>query len=166
MPATNYPLGYYYCSPEHSEKIDNFKAVVGDNETTLISQYTRGLIGRNRDLFLDLAKADAEAREMEFKDWGKFVYEKNMQDLPPQNHKLELPPIPLAKMKLPEDKVRRKLNYVTLGVQNLVLFKLIEHYFYGGKPIDFVSDIVADHLDRLWEALYASQVAADNFENW
>ncbi|NJN07563.1 MAG: transposase [Richelia sp. RM1_1_1] len=166
MPATNYALGYYYCSPEYSEKIDKFKAAIGDTETTLVSQYTRGLIGRNRDLFLDLAKADAEAREIPFKRWGKLVYESDMRSLPPAKHGISLPPLPLVKTQLPEEKVRRKLNYITLGTQNLVFFKLAQHYFYGDRAIDFVSDIVADHLDRLWEPLYASQVAADNFENW
>lgn len=166
MPATNYTLGYYYCSPDHSEKIEKFKAAIGDTETTLISQYVRGLIGRNRDVFLDMARADAKAREMSFKDWGKFVYEKSMQDLPAPKHALKLLPFPLTNIQLPEDKVRRKLNYITLGAQNLVLFKLAIFYTDNDKGIGFVSKIVTDHLDRLWEPLYASQVAADNFDNW
>lgn len=166
MPATNYTLGYYYCSSEHSDKIDKFRATVGDTETTLISQYTRGLIGRNRDLFLDLAKADAEAREISFQKWGKMVFDSDMRCLPPAKHRISLPPLPLVKTQLTEEKVRRKLNYITLGTQNLVLFKLIQYYYYGDRAIDFVSDIVADHLDRLWDKLYASQVAANDFNNW
>lgn len=166
MPATNYPLGYYYCSPEHAEKIDAFKEAIGDKETVLVTQYTRGWLGRNRDFCLDLAKYDAIAREMTFRDWGKLVFSKDMRALPPAKHSIDLPPFPLTHIKIHRDAVRRKVNNLTLGIQNLVLFKLIEYYFYGGKTLEFVTDIVADHLDRLWEPLYASQVAADNFDNW
>lgn len=166
--AIGYFLGYYYVSADHAKKIDDFKRTSADKETVLINQFVRGWLGKNRGFCLDLARFDAAAREMKFGEWAKFVHEKSMRELPLPKQELKLPLSPLAHINLPakEELVRRKVNNIVLGVQNLVLFKLIEYYFYGGKPIDFVSDIVTEHLDRLWEPLYASQVAADNFDNW
>lgn len=166
--AVNLPLGYYYVTADHAEKIDEFRRTSGDMEKVLITQYVRGWLGKNRNLCLDLGRSDAAARNMEFGDWAEFIYNKSIHELPPPKHEIKLPPLPLADINLPakEKLVRRKINNLTLGIQNVVLFKLIEHYYYGGRPIDFVSDIVAEHLNRLWEPLYASQVAANDFNNW
>ncbi len=166
--ATNYPLGYYYVTTDHAKKIDDFKRTSGDMETVLITQYVRGWLGKNRNFCLDLAKTDADSRGMIFSDWAKSVYEEGFKKLPPLKKELNPPSSPLKSIHLTakEELVRRKINNLTLGVQNLVFFKLIENYYYRGKTIDFVSDIVAEHLDRLWDNLYASQVAANDFNNW
>lgn len=166
--ATNYPLGYYYVTADHSTKINDFKWTSGDKETVLITQFIRGWLGKNRVFCLDLAESDADARGMEFSNWAEFVHGESIRKLPPFKTKFQPPSSPLTSINLvaKEELVRRKVNNITLGVQNLILFKLVEDYYYRGKTIDFVSDIVADHLDRLWEPLYASQVAANNFDNW
>lgn len=166
--ATNYPLGYYYVSTDHASKIDKFKMTSGDMETVLITQYVRGWLGKNRNFCTDLAKCDASIREMKFGDWASIVFEEGFRGLPVQKKEFNPPGLPLASVNLAakEELVRRKVNNLTLGIQNIVFFKLIEHYYYRGKTIDLVSDIVAEHLNRLWEPLYASQVAADDFSNW
>lgn len=166
--ATNYPLGYYYVTPDHAKKIDDFKWTSADMETVLVNQFVRGWLGKNRDFCHGLAKSDAVARGMKFSDWARFVYTEGLQELPPYKDEFKLSGLPLQSMNLTikEHLVRRKVNNLTLGVQNVVFFKLIEHHYYTGKTIDFVSDIVADHLNRLWEPLYASQIAANDFDNW
>lgn len=166
--AVNHYLGYYYVTADHAAKIDEFRRTSGDMEKVLIAQYVRGWLGKNRDFCLDLGRSDAFARGMQFSDWAEFVYQKSIQELPPPKHEVKLPPSPLANINLPakEQLVRRKVNNLTLGVQNVVLFKLIDYYYYGDRRIDLVSDIVAEHLNRLWEPLYASQVAANDFSNW
>lgn len=159
-------FGYYYVSPEDAERIEAFKKVSFDTETTLIMQYIRGWIGRNRDYYLQLARIDAAAREISFSQLAETVYKEGVEALPPHNREISnIPPSPLRDVALPPNVIKRKVSPIGLGVQNLVLFR-IGIYYDRGDTVGFVSRIVKEHLDRNWDKLYASQVAAENFENW
>ncbi|KYC34579.1 transposase [Scytonema hofmannii PCC 7110] len=162
-----YPLSYYYVSPKNAERIESFRELSGDSEKSLISQYVRGWIGRNRDYYLQLARIDAAAREISFRQWGETVFKDGIEALPDYKQEVtNLPPNPLWDVTLSSDAtVRRQLNYITLGTQNLVLLKVGIYYDRDGA-IGFISRIVKEHLDRNWDKLYAPQVEAENFENW
>jgi hypothetical protein len=157
---------YYYVSPQDAEKIEAFKKVSFDTETTLITQYIRGWIGRNRDYYLQLARLDATAREISFRQLGEIVYSSGVEALPPYKKDIEnVPSSPLREVVLAPNVIKRKVSPIGLGVQNLVLLKIGIYYDREDK-VGFVSRIVKEHLDRNWDKLYASQVAAENFENW
>jgi hypothetical protein len=163
---SKYPLSYYYVSSQDAKRIESFKKLSGDSEKTLITQYVRGWIGRNRDYYLGLARLDAAAREMSFRQWGEIVFREGIEKLPSYKHELkDIPPNPLWGVALGPDLLRKKLNYITLGTQNLVLLKVGIYYDRDGA-IGFISRIVKEHLDRNWDKLYAPQVEAENFENW
>ncbi len=164
--AQKFLIAYYYVSPQDAERIEAFKNLSGDSEKTLITQYVRGWIGRNRDYYLTLARMDADGRGVSFKQWGETVVREGIEALP--SYKLEIkniPPNPLLNITLSPDTVRKPINYITLGVQNLALLRVAIHYDRD-NAIGFVSRIVKDHLDRNWEKLYAPQVEAENFDNW
>jgi hypothetical protein len=164
--AQKFLIAYYYVSPQDAERIEAFKTLSGDSEKNLITQYVRGWIGRNRDYYLKLARMDAEARGMSFRQWGEIVVGDGIEALPP--YKLEIkniPPNPLQNIVLSPDTIRKAINYITLGVQNLALLRVAIHYDRD-NAIGFVSRIVKEQLDRNWDKLYAPQVEAENFENW
>jgi len=164
--AERFIISYYYVSPQDAERIDAFRECSGDSEKTLITQYVRGWIGRNRDYYIDLARQDAVAREMPFQKWGEIVVEKGIEALPPYQKELKgIPPSPLRDVVLPPSAERKALNYISLGKQNLALLRVGIHYDRD-NAIGFVSRIVKEHLDRNWEKLYAPQVEAENFDNW
>jgi hypothetical protein len=159
-------ISYYYISPQDSGRIDAFRECSGDSEKTLITQYVRGWLGRNRDYYLNLARQDAEAREISFRQWGEIVVSDGIEALPPYQHELKnIPPSPLRDVVLPPSVERKFLNYISLGKQNLALLRVGIHYDRD-NAVGFVSRIVKEHLDRNWETLYRSQVEAENFENW
>jgi hypothetical protein len=162
-----YQISYYYVTPENAERIESFRELSGDSEKTLISQYVRGWIGRNRDYYLQLVRIDASAREIPLSEWAETVARDGFEALPAYKHEVKnIPPNPLWDVTLPPDaSVRRQLNYITLGTQNLVLLKTGIYYDRDGA-IGFISRIVKEHLDKNWEKLYASQVAAEDFRNW
>lgn len=164
--AHRFLLAYYYASPEDVQRIAAFRVVSGDAEKTLITQYVRGWLGLNRDYYLSLGRLDAKARGMEFRVWGRQVLLHGMEGLPDYVEEIrKIPPNPLRDIVLPPSSIRKPLNYIMLGTQNLVLLRVGIHYDRD-NAIGFVSRIVKEHLDRNWEKLYASQVAAENFENW
>lgn len=164
--AERFVISYYYVSPQDSERIEAFRECSGDSEKTLITQYVRGWLGRNRDYYLDLARKDAAAREISFRQWGETVINQGIEVLPVYKQELNnIPPSPLRDVALAPSAERKALNYISLGKQNLALLRVGVHYDRD-NAIGFVSRIVKEHLDRNWEKLYASQVAAENFENW
>jgi len=164
--AERFIISYYYVSPQDSERIDAFRECSGDSEKTLITQYVRGWLGRNRDYYLDLARKDAESREISFQKWGETVVYQGIEALPPYQQELKgIPPSPLRDIALSPSVERKALNYLSLGKQNLALLKVGIHYDRD-NAIGFVSRIVKEHLDRNWDKLYASQVEAENFETW
>lgn len=161
-----YLLAYYYATPQDIERIDAFRELSGDSEKNLITQYVRGWIGRNRDYYSQLARMDASARGMSFREWGETVVKEGIESLPPYKQEIkDIPPNPLRDIALPPSVERKPLNYISLGTQNLALLKVAIHYDRD-NAIGFVSRIVKEHLDRNWEKLYAPQVEAENFENW
>jgi hypothetical protein len=162
-----YPLSYYYVSPQDGKRIDSFRELSGDSEKALVTQYVRGWIARNRDYYLHLAKTDAAAREISFRQWGEAVFKDGVECLPAYKQEVKnLPSNPLWDISLaPDATERRALNYITLGTQNLVLLKIAVYYDRDGA-IGFVSRIVKEHLDRNWDKLYAPQIEAENFETW
>lgn len=166
--SMKFSFPYYYVSPLDAERIDSFKRVSGDTDKALIGQYVRGWIGRNRSYYEQLARLDANARGMVYKEWARKVYYEGIDALPPMKSTLEdVPPSPLRHVILPNvnEMVRRQISYIWLGAQNLVFLKVGIHYDRD-NAINFISRIVKEHLTRNWDALYASQVAAQDFENW
>lgn len=160
-------LAYYYISPHDAERIEAFRLLSGDSEKNLVTQYVRGWIGRNRDYYLDLARRDAIAREISFRQWGETVVLEGIESLPPYKREIkEIPPNPLRDVALsPEASIRKPLNYISLGTQNLALLRVGIHYDRD-NAIGFVSRVVREHLERNWDKLYAPQVAAEDFANW
>lgn len=166
--AHKYLLSYYYISPQDAERLDAFREVSGDSEKTLITQYVRGWIGRHRTHYLELAIFDAQNREISFRQWAETIVLEGVEALPPYKHEVRDIPILYNTLKdvvLPPDTVRRGINYIMLGTQNLAFLRIAIHYDRD-NAVGFVSRIVKEHLDRNWEILYLPQVKAENFENW
>jgi hypothetical protein len=164
--AERFTLTYYYVSPQDALRIEAFKSCVGDSEKTLVTQYVRGWLSRNRDYYLDLARLDAQARGLSFRDWGEIITTQGIETLASYQKELkDIPPSPLRDVVLSPDAIRKPINYITLGLQNLALLRVATHYDRD-NAIGFVSRIVKEHLDRNWDKLYAPQIEADNFDNW
>jgi hypothetical protein len=161
-----FTLTYYYISPQDSERIEQFKSCSGDSEKILVTQYVRGWLGRNRDYYLDLARMDAEARGIPFREWGETVVNKGVEALPGYKKEIgDIPPNPLRDIALSPDVIRKGINYIALGKQNLALLK-VGVLYDRDNAIGFISRIIKEHLTRNWEKLYLPQVEAENFENW
>lgn len=161
-----FTVTYYYVSPQDGSRIEAFRDLSGDSEKSLITQFVRGWIGRNRDYYLDLAKKDAAARGIPFTMWGEIVVKEGIEALP--NYKQEIkdiPPNPLRDVAVSPDAIRKGINYIALGTQNLALLR-VGILYDRDNAIGFISRIVKEHLDRNWDKLYAPQVEAENFENW
>jgi hypothetical protein len=164
--AERFTLTYYYVSPQDALRIEAFKNCVGDSEKTLVTQYVRGWLSRNRDYYLDLARLDAHARGLSFRDWGEIITAQGIETLPAYQQELkDIPPSPLRDIVMSPDAIRKPINYITLGLQNLALLRVAIHYDRD-NAIGFVSRIIKEHLDRNWDKLYAPQIEADNFDNW
>jgi hypothetical protein len=164
--AERFTLTYYYVSPQDSKRIEDFKNCSGDSEKTLITQYVRGWLSRNRDYYLNLARMDAEARGISFRKWGKTVVKEGIEALPDYQQEIkDIPPNPLRDVALSPDVIRKGINYIALGSQNLALLR-VGILYDRDNSIGFVSRIVKEHLARNWDKLYAPQVEAENFENW
>ncbi|SRR5579883_406117 len=164
--AHKYLLAYYYVSPQDAERIDAFRDLSGDSEKTLITQYVRGWFGRNRENYLNLARFDAEKRDISFRQWAEIVVMDGIEALPPYKQEVkDIPENPLKDVVLPPDLVRRGINYIMLGTQNLALLRVAIHYDRD-NAVGFVSRIVREHLNRNWDKLYLPQLEAENFESW
>lgn len=163
--ANKFMIAYYYVSPEHEQNIEAFKQASGDAEKTLIMQYVRGWIGKNRTSYLDLAKFDIDARGMVPSEWAEVILHQGMEYLPPYVKEIQVPHNPLINIVLPQNLVKRGLNYFHLSTQNLILLRLAIHYDRD-NAIGFISRIVKEHLDRNWDNLYAPQVAGEDLRDW
>ena len=119
--AERFIISYYYLSPQDAERIEAFRVCSGDSEKTLITQYVRGWIGRNRDYYLSLARKDAAAREISFQEWGEIVVHQGIEKLP--QYKQELirasPLVPYEILQQSPSADRKALNYVSIGKQNM-----------------------------------------------
>jgi hypothetical protein len=161
-----FTLAYYYATPQDTERIAAFRKLSGDSEKSLITQFVRGWIGRNRDYYLGLARNDAIARDMSFRDWGETIVTKGVEALPPYQQEIkDISPNPLREIVLTPDAIRNPINYISLGTQNMAFLRVAILYDRDSS-INFVSRIVREHLSRNWDKLYAPQVEAENFENW
>jgi hypothetical protein len=165
--AERFNLTYYYVSPQDAERIDAFRECSGDSEKTLVTQFVRGWLSKNRDYYLGLARMDADARNLSFKEWGKFVVSTGMEPpLPGYQKEIKgVPPNPLQDIVVTPDAFRKAINYISLGAQNIALLRVAIHYDRD-NAIGFVSRIVREHLERNWEKLYEPQVLAEDFEQW
>lgn len=164
--AEKFTLTYYYISPQDLKRIEEFKNCAGDSEKTLITQYVRGWLSKNRDYYLDLARMDAEARGISFRHWGETVVSEGVEALPPYQKEIqEIPPNPLGTIALTPDAIRKGINYILLGKQNIALLR-VGILYDRDNSIGFVSRIIKEHLSRNWEKLYLPQVEAEDFENW
>jgi hypothetical protein len=164
--AIRFNLAYYYVSPEDLARIEAFRECSGDSEKYLVTQYVRGFIGRNRQYYESIARYDAQTRGLTFRQWGEIVTAKGIEELP--EHKEELKQSfdnPLKDIDLAPTVKRRTLNYITLGLQNTAYLR-VGIYYDRDSAVNYVSKIVKEHLSRNWDALYKSQVEAENFENW
>lgn len=162
-------LTYYFVSKENDVKLKLFTSVSGDSLKTLVQQYIRGWISRNRQAYMALAMYDAERREIPLPNWARIIAEEGIHVLPPPKKHIDFNVSnPLAHVMRPElshGAVKHTLNYVNLSTQNLVLFK-IANYYDQDSAIGFVSRIIQEHLDRNWEKLYQPQIDFENFNNW
>lgn len=164
--AEKFGLTYFYVTPENADRLEAFRVCTGDSEKSLITQYVRGWLGRNRQHYLDLARLDAKARDISFKRWGEITVSYGIEALPLYKGEIKDIPIdPLRDVQLPPSTIRKSINYITLGKQNLALLRVGIHYDRD-NAIGYVSRIVKEHLDRNWATLYKFQVEAENFENW
>lgn len=88
-----------------------------------------------------------------------------IDELPPYREEINIPINPLRDVVASTETIRRPLNYILLGTQNLALLKIGIHHDRD-NAVGFISRIVKEHLERNWEKLYAPQIEAENFENW
>ncbi|RCJ15504.1 transposase [Nostoc sp. ATCC 43529] len=165
--AQQYSLTYYYVTPEDDEKMSMFGEVSGDSLKTLVTQYVRGWIGRNREYYLNLAKLDAQARELSSQEWVEIMLSKGVEGLPDYKHSIETPDNPLRDIVLPPtaNLVKRQLNYILLSEQNIALLR-IGIFYDRDSAIGFVSRIVREQLQRNWDQLYLPQVEASKSKVW
>lgn len=164
--AERFTLTYYYVTPQDSLRIEQFRACSGDSEKTLVTQYVRGWFGINRSEYLELAHLDADARGLSFREWGETIVMQGVEALPPYTKEVvHIPPNPLNHIALPPDAIRKSLNYITLGRQNIALLRVAVLYDRD-NAIGFVSRIVREHLLRNWDILYKPQVEAEDFHTW
>jgi hypothetical protein len=164
--AEKFTLTYYYVSPQDAKRIEDFKDCSGDSEKTLVTQYVRGWLSKNRDYYLCLARMDAEARDIPFRKWGEIVVSEGIEALPEYKKEIKgIPPNPLRDVVVSPDSIRKGINYIALGKQNLALLR-VGILYDRDNAIGFVSRIVKEHLARNWDKLYAPQVEAENFETW
>lgn len=163
-----FAIAYYYATPTDLERMNLFRSCSGDTEKGLITQYVRGWIGKNRkDYFEPLARLDADARGISYREWGETVVLRGGVDALPEYEK-ELKNIPEEKLNsvtLTPDVKSKPLNYINLGTQNLAFLKVGIHYSRD-SAIVYVSKIVKEHLSRNWDTLYQPQIDAENWENW
>ena len=164
--AQQFAVTYYYVTPEDNEKMTTFGEISGDSLKTLVTQFVRGWIGRNRDYYLDLAKRDADARELSSEQWVDIMLSQGVDGLPDYKHQIEIPVSPLKDIVLPSaDLVKRQINYILLTDQNLALLR-IGIFYDRDSAVGFISRIIREQLQRNWDKLYLPQVEASQSKKW
>lgn len=164
--AQQFAVTYYYVTLEDDQKMTTFGEVSGDSMKTLVTQYVRGWIGRNRDYYLDLAKRDADARELSSEQWVDIMLDQGIEGLPDYKHQIEVPPSPLKDIVLPSaDLIKHQVNYILLTEQNLALLR-IGIFYDRDSAVSFISRIIREQLQRNWEKLYLPQVEASKSKKW
>jgi hypothetical protein len=166
--AYQFTLSRYYITPEHDAMLESFSKASGDSRQTLIMQYTRGWLGRNRPCYTQLAILDRTKRDISTDQWVEIVLSQGFKALPPYKDQIlehEIPRNPLAHIVLPEKVIERNSNYFDLTKQNYLLIRTAIH-FDDSSGTKFVSKIIHEHLQRNWEPLYAPQMDAETSNDW
>ncbi|MBN3948446.1 MAG: transposase [Nostoc sp. NMS7] len=166
--AYQFNLSYYYVTPENNEKLDIFSKASGDSRQTLIMQYVRGWLGRNRPYYTNLARLDFTKREIEASEWIDVVINQGFEGLPDYRSPIQdgdVPPNPLGHIVLLGVMDKQVINYIHLTKQNYILLKTAI-YFDGSRIAQYLSKIIHEHLQRNWDALYAPQIKAENSNDW
>lgn len=161
-------LSYYYITPENNERLDTFSQASGDSRQTLVMQYARGWLGRNRPYYTGLAKLDFTKREIDVDEWIDIVINQGFEGLPdyiiPPTSE-DIPPNPLGHVVLPGGMQKQVINYIHLTKQNFILLKTAI-YFDGSRIAQYLSKVIHEHLQRNWDALYAPQIEAETSNDW
>lgn len=185
MASHTQKVRYYYISEADLARIEAFRVASGDKEKVLLNQYVRGWLGRNRDRLMRLAVADCDHRNatmteseretlpensegervLSFSQWGRIVVGKGYKALPGQPLPQPLEPEPLMLNRVALPKTKRNVNSITLSQQNLALLR-VAVFYAGCSLVEYLSRVVAEHLSRNWDKLYASQVEADDISTW
>ncbi|NDJ20995.1 transposase [Nostoc sp. B(2019)] len=166
--AYQFSLSRYYVTPENDEKLEAFSDASGDSRQTLIMQYTRGWLGRNRVYYTQLAILDLRKREISASEWVQIVLGEGFKGLPPYKNPIledEVSKDPLAHIILPDGVLEKQSNYFALTRQNYLLLRTAIH-FDGSSATRFISKIIHEHLIRNWDSLYAAQVVAETSNDW
>jgi hypothetical protein len=166
--AYQFNLSYYYVTPDNSSKLDAFGKASGDSRQTLIMQYVRGWLGRNRAYYTNLALLDCTKREIDVENWINIVMDEGFEGLPDYKSPFlseDVPPNPLAHIVLPAEMDKQVINYVQLTKQNYILLRTAIH-FDGSSISRYLSKVVHEHLQRNWESLYAPQIESENSNDW
>jgi hypothetical protein len=161
-------LSYYYITPENNKKLDTFSEASGDSRQTLIMQYVRGWLGRNRAYYTGLARLDFTKREIGVDEWINIVVTQGFEGLPDYKSpptSEDIAPNPLGHVVLPGGMEKQVINYIYLTKQNFILLKTAI-YFDGSRIAQYLSKIIHEHLQRNWDALYAPQLEAENSNDW
>lgn len=170
--AQIFPLTNYYICPQHEEWLQEFSAASGDARQTLINQFVRGWLKLNRPYFEDLARLDIVKRGMDtdegVNEWERIVITQGFDKLPPYVDEIvsgEISTNPIAHIILPGEMIKKDINDLTLTKENLILLRTAIHYD-GSKIIQYISKIVFEHLQRMWNKHYAPQIAAEKSNDW
>ncbi|MBD2565279.1 MULTISPECIES: transposase [Nostoc] len=166
--AYQFNLSYYYITQEHDDYLTAFSEASGDSRQTLIMQYVRGWLGRNRSYYEALARLDVAKRGISIDEWVSTVVSQGFDALPDYKQPIingEISQNPLGHIILPSNTIKRESNYISLTKQNFVLLRTAIH-FDGGRIAHFISKVIYEHLLRNWQALYANQVSAETSNNW
>lgn len=166
--AHQFSLSYYYITEQDDKRLSLFSEASGDSRQTLITQYVRGWLGRNRSYYIGLAALDLAKRGIDAQKWVETVVNEGFDALPPYKVPIadgEVAQNPLSHIVLPSNMVRRDINYIPLTKQNYVLLRTAI-YFDTSKIAQYISKIIYEQLSRNWDELYATQVAAENNNDW
>ncbi|PHJ64993.1 hypothetical protein VF04_04205 [Nostoc linckia z7] len=166
--AYQFSLTYYYITQEHDDYLTSFSEASGDSRQTLVMQYVRGWLGRNRKYYEQLAKIDVAKREMDIDEWVNVVINDGFAGMPDYRYPIadgDIPPNPLGHIVLPGNMERRDINYIHLTKQNYILLRTGIH-FDGGRIAHFMSKVVHEHLFRNWQVLYLPQIQAETSNDW
>lgn len=160
-----YSIQYYYLPRDSYSLIEEFLKCSGDYEKRLITEYLCDWIDCNREYYLDLAKQDAQTRNISFSEWGEIVVDRGMKALPSYKQALvELHNNPLLPVLLGRYRLQRFVSYITISKQNVALLKCAIHYDKDTK-VNWISRVINKYIED--NALgYIAQIKADDLASW
>ncbi|BAY11172.1 hypothetical protein [Calothrix sp. NIES-2098] len=163
--SIKYHLGYYCLPIDYYQLIDKFLESSGDNEKRIITEYLCDWIDCNREYYLDLAKKDAQSRNISFSEWGKIVVDRGMKALTSYKQPLvELHISPLPPTLSDRYLLKRSITYITISKQNCALLDCAIHYDNDTK-VSWISRVINKYIED--KALgYIAQIEADDLATW